>query len=172
MSVAYPHLTRRSLLGRTAALAMGGVTVAQAEEATDVARMIHWPTMDLVGGATLHTKDWMGVAAIVVFWATWCPYCKRHNARINRLFHSLGNPGIRILGVAMGDTDTQVKAYMRANALDFPVTVGTSELKMQFSNRKTIPLTGLVRADGRLLQLIPGELAEDDILLLPSLIAG
>lgn len=167
-----PYLSRRKILGQAAALVCGGVPAAYADEFDDEVKMIRWPTLKVVGGGTLRPEDWAGTAAIVVFWATWCPYCKRHNARLNSLFHALGNRRIRILGVATGESEAQVAAYARLNTLDFPLVVGSSEFKIQFSNRKVIPLTCLVRGDGKLIQVIPGELAEVDILSLPSLLEG
>ncbi|MBK6323852.1 MAG: TlpA family protein disulfide reductase [Burkholderiales bacterium] len=171
MIASNPHPSRRRLLGGAAALLCAGLPAAYAQGEEDPVKTIHWPTLPVVGGGVLRTEDWAGVAAIVVFWATWCPYCKRHNARMNALFHTLGDRPIRIVGVATGESEAKVAAYVRMNALDFPQVIGSAELKMQFTNRKVVPLTGLVRGDGKLVQVIPGELTDSDVLSLPSLIS-
>ena len=171
MIASTPQHDGRRVLAGAATLMSAGRTVPYAQGEEGLVKTLSWSTLPVVGGGVLRTEDWAGVAAIVVFWATWCPYCKRHNARMNALFHTLGDRPIRIVGVATGESEAKVAAYVRMNALDFPQVIGSAELKMQFTNRKVVPLTGLVRGDGKLVQVIPGELTESDVLSLPSLIS-
>ncbi len=138
---------------------------------------ITWPALTLVDGSTLAPDAWAGTAAVVVFWATWCAYCRRHNAHVDAL-HSLLQtraassqtpPPLRVLGVAIDGDAASVRRYLAAQGYRFPVVAGQAELRRQFSARRMVPLTCLVDAAGRLRQCIPGEMARDDVLGLASL---
>ncbi len=128
-----------------------------------------WPTLKLLDGRLLSADDWKDRAAVIVFWATWCPYCHRHNARIDKLHRTAANEHLRVLGVAVDGDAAAVRQYMGANGYSFPVVVGDAGLRERFTVRRTVPMTGLVDRRGRVLQAIPGEMAEDDVLALASL---
>jgi thiol-disulfide isomerase/thioredoxin len=157
---------RRLLL---AGLALAWARGLQAAEVSaDRHERIQWPTMTLLGGHTLVANDWKDTAAVVVFWATWCPFCRRHNARIEQLHRAAAGPHLRILSVALDGDETSVQRYMTMNDFHFPVVVGRPELRALFTPRRVIPMTCLVDRRGRLLQAIPGEMAEDDVLALAA----
>ena len=125
---------------------------------------ITWPAVNLVGGGTLMPEDWRNTAAIVVFWATWCPYCRRHNARIERLSQKFASNHLRFLGVAVDGDETTIRSYMTENGFHFPVVRGNASLRSLFTSRRVIPMTCLVDRGGNLVQSIPGEMAEDDVM--------
>jgi thiol-disulfide isomerase/thioredoxin len=152
-----------------AGLTLAWVGRAGAAQAPAEAPAIRWPTLKLLDGSTLGPEAWGDVAAVVVFWETWCPYCRRHNARIELLHRAAAGPHLRILSVALDGDQAAVQAYMATNRLHFPVVVGRPDLRALFTARRVIPMTCLVDRGGRLLQTIPGEMAEDDVLALAAL---
>lgn len=68
------------------------------EAPADLREAIPWPAMTLLGGETLGADAWKDTAAVVVFWATWCPFCRRHNARIKQLHPAAAGPHLRVCG--------------------------------------------------------------------------
>ena len=156
--------TRRQLLG-----AAGLAIAAPAGLAVSAPEFVNWPVMTLLDGQVLKPEDWRDMAAVLVFWTTWCPYCRRHNARIDRLHRASAGANLRVLGVALDGDAAAVKRYMRAGNFSFPVLVGMPGLRDQFTSRQMVPMTCLVDRQGRLRQQIPGEMAEDDVLGLADL---
>jgi thiol-disulfide isomerase/thioredoxin len=146
-----------------------GLTLGLAPFRASASGQIVWPDLSLATGGKIAAQEWADTAAIVVFWETWCPYCKRHNALIHQLFHENSDRRIRILGVAMDGSRAQVQNYLRSNGLDFPVAMGTTSFRSQFTERSVVPMTCLVGFKGQLLQTIPGEMAEKDVMSLPSI---
>ncbi|CAN5125876.1 hypothetical protein BH11PSE10_BH11PSE10_09960 [soil metagenome] len=128
-----------------------------------------WPTLKLLDGKQLCADDWNDTAGVLVFWATWCPYCRRHNARIDSLHRTAAGAHLRILGIALDGDDAAVRHYMTLNGYRFPVVVGDAGLRERLTSRRVIPMTCLVDRRGHVLQAIPGEMAEDDVLALASL---
>jgi thiol-disulfide isomerase/thioredoxin len=101
---------------------------------------------------------------VVVFWATYCPYCKRHNAHIDKLHSAVQGQSVRVLGVALDSDADAVRRYMASNAYRFPVALDGGRLRQRLTPRRVIPMTCLLDRQGRLLQAIPGEMVEDDVM--------
>lgn len=160
-------LSRRSvLLGATASLlARADIALAGSDA---VETPIVWPPLHMLDGSTLKAADWQGVPVVVVFWATWCPYCKRHNAHIEALHQASVGKKLRVLGVSTESDQAKVLNYVQANQFHFPVALADSSFRAQFSDRRVIPLTCLVSAKGRLVQAVPGEWALDDVMALSA----
>lgn len=60
---------------------------------------------------------------MLVFWATWCPACKKEIPQVNRLTADLGPRGLAVLAVNVGVNDSAAKAaaYRDKFGLDYPV---------------------------------------------------
>lgn len=159
-------IRRLVLAGLALAWARG---LSAAEAPADPREAIAWPAMTLLGGETLDAEAWKDTAAVVVFWATWCPFCRRHNARIELLHRAAAGPHLRVLSVALDGDEAAVQRYMTTNGFNFPVVVGRPELRELFTKRRVVPITCLVDRRGRLVQAIPGEMAEADVLVLAAL---
>lgn len=137
--------------------------LAQAQSAEPGAP-IDWPVISLLGGDKIDPVSWRGVPAVVVLWATHCPFCKRHNAHIEKLYRATQGRSLRVLGVAL-DTDAEaVRRYMAVNGYSFPVTLDGGVLRQRLTPRRVIPMTCVLDRLGRVVQAIPGEMAEDDVL--------
>ena len=167
--------TRRDCLVRAvqaavtlAAVSTPGLAV-NAQTHSQAPKEIAWPALTLLDGTRLEPASWSEQPAVVVFWATYCAFCKRHNAHLDKLFRSPAAASLRILGVAL-DTDAQaVRRYMETNDYRFPVALEGGLLRAKLTSRRIIPTTCLIDRQGRLLQAIPGEMAEDDVLALARL---
>lgn len=130
---------------------------------------VAWP-----GGVTLlDGRPWQpapGQAQVVVFWSTTCPFCRRHNQHVEKLHRALAaGRGAAVLGVARDRDPAAVQRYVAAQGLSFPVTLAARELAAALSTRNLIPLTITVDRQGRLRQVIPGEMFKEDVLELASL---
>ncbi len=160
-------LSRRDMLvGAVAALlALGDSGAASSDP---VGSPIDWSPLRMLDGSNVKEQDWQGVPVVVVFWATWCPYCKRHNAHVEQLFQASRGKKLRVLGVTTETDQAKVQGYMQANQFHFPVALADSSFRAQFSDRRVVPLTCLVSAKGRLVQAVPGEWSQDDVMALAA----
>jgi thiol-disulfide isomerase/thioredoxin len=158
------HWTRRRWLG----VALAGQTgwTALPAPAAGPAEVIDWPALVDIDGRTVAADSWRGVPAVLVFWATDCAYCRRHNAHVDRLFRSVDAQRLRVVGAVMEADALAARHYMAAQDYRFPVVADNGRLRARFTARRVVPMTCTVGADGRLLQCIPGEMAGDDVLAL------
>lgn len=130
---------------------------------------IAWPTIELLDGGVLTPADWVDMAAVVVFWSTTCPFCRRHNEHVAKLFAASAGQRLRVLGVAIDRDAATVRRYLAEKGYRFPVTLDAARLRPLFTSRAVIPMTCTVDRAGRLLQTVPGEMFEEDVLELRAL---
>lgn len=169
-------MKRRDLLGLGAAAFVVGHAGAQQQQQQQPAAatpvLVDWPPVELLSGGSIEPSSWTGHASVVVFWATWCPFCKRHNAHLDKLYRATQDTRLRVLGVAQDRDPQLVRRYLETNGFAFPVALdGTHALRARLTSRKVIPMTCVIDAQGRLAQAIAGEMFEEDVLAFADLVA-
>lgn len=125
--------------------------------------VIDWPRLPLLDGGVIEPSSWRGQPALVVLWATFCPFCKRHNAHLDKLFAQTRAQDLRILGVALDSDERLVSQYMANNAYRFPVAMDAGQVRSKLTSRRVIPMTFAIDRQSRLVQAIPGEMFEEDL---------
>ncbi len=169
------RLSRRQVL---AAPALAWPALARAEPAlpaqpapTAPGQAVAWPAIMLLDGSTLPPAHWPGRAAVVVFWSLTCPFCRRHNQHVEKLHRALAGRPLTVLGVSRDRDPQAVRRYAQQQSYTFPITLEHAALSALLSRRNLIPLTVTVDRYGRLRQVIPGEMFEEDLLELAELAA-
>jgi thiol-disulfide isomerase/thioredoxin len=165
---------------RTAMLAIAGAGLGAAASAPLRAApaapiqpgdRVRWPEVSLLDGTRWNAARAEGKAVVVVFWATTCPFCRQHNAHVEKLRVAAAGRPLELLTVAR-DRDLQaVRQYLARTGWRFAVTMDSGPMAEALSTRNLIPLTVTVDRSGRLKQVIPGEMFEDDVLELLQLAA-
>ena len=69
-----------------------------------------------------------------------------------------------MLGAALERDPEPVRRYMARHGYSFPVTLDDGRLRDALSERRMVPLTCVVDREGRLREVIPGEMFEADVL--------
>lgn len=127
---------------------------------------VAWPDVTLLDGRRWGQAQMQGKAVVVVFWSLHCPFCLRHNARLDKLQTSLRGEPLEIL-TAVRERDAEAaRRHMARYGYRFAATLDEPALAAALSARRVSPLTVTVSRSGRLLQVIPGEMSEDDVLAL------
>lgn len=124
---------------------------------------VDWPRLQLLDGSVWEPASWRGQPALVVLWATYCPFCKRHNAHVDKLMAQSAFQGLRMLGIAVDADERLVRQYMSGNGYRFPVAMDGGRLRGLLTSRRVIPMTCAIDRQGRLQQAIPGEMFEEDL---------
>ncbi len=169
------NLKRRHCLGAPlAALPLFAGATGAARAATAPAQpgeRVNWPAVTLLDGRRLDPAHWQGRAAVVVFWTTTCPFCRRHNAHVDKLHRAALAQGLplQVLGVSRDRDPAAVRRYMAQHGYSFEVTLDAEPLRAALASRNMIPLTAVVQRDGRLQQVLPGEMFEEDVMALLDL---
>lgn len=161
---------RRPVLAAMAGAAAGLPLLARANAARP-GEPVAWPAVRLLDGRTIEAAHWQGQVGVVVFWSTTCPFCRRHNQHVEKL-HSAALAAaapLRVLGVARDRDAAVVQRYAQAQGYGFAITQDVAPLAAALAPRNVIPLTAVVGRDGRLVQVLPGEMFEEDVMELLDL---
>lgn len=161
------HFGRAALGGLALAggslLAVGAAAPAQAAAA--VGDAVRWPELiTLLDGSVLPSSRLRDKAVLVVFFSTTCPFCLRHNPHVQKLVAASAGLPLQVLGVAQDKNPEVVRNYVRRHGYTFDVTLDAAALREALSARKIIPLSCMVDRAGRLREVVPGEMFEDDVL--------
>ncbi len=164
------RMDRRKLLG----LLPGGLGLGLAASplllrAAAPGEMVQWPAVTLLDGTRWTGAQSQDRAVVVVFWSTTCPFCKRHNAHVEKLRLAAAGKPLELLTIARDKDPQAVARYLMRNELNFAVTLDSQPMAAALSMRNLIPLTVTVDRQGRLKQVIPGEMFEEDVLDLQKL---
>ena len=149
-------------LGLLSPLALDSAQAAPAQPG----QRVQWPAVTLLDGKLLTSTELQARPAVVVFWTTTCPFCRRHNQHLEKLHRAAmaaGSP-LRVLGVARERDAATVRRYALAQGYSFDITLDQGPLAAALSDRKVIPLTAYVDRLGRLQQVLPGEMFEEDVM--------
>lgn len=159
------HPRRRDVLRGLGASALVGALPGAAWAApAGIGELVRWPEVTLLDGRRWGAAQASGKTVVVVFWSTTCPFCLRHNAHIEKLRRAAAGRPLEIVTVARDKDAAAVRNYLERHAYGFGVTLDQGPMSAALSTRRVIPLTAVIEPSGRLRQLIPGEMFEDDVM--------
>ncbi len=160
------RVKRREVLGCAAAasLLFGSSTHAAPATPAVPGGLVSWPEVTLLDGSRVGAKDLAGRAVVVVFWSTTCPFCRRHNQHVQALHRAAAGRNLTVLTAARDRDAAAVQRYAQQQGYSFAVTMDYAPLAAALSTRNLIPLTITVEATGRLKQVMPGEMFEEDLM--------
>ena len=151
--------------------ALGGAAGPLMARPAAAGETVQWPQVTLLDGTLWSGAQAQGKAVVVVFWSVTCPFCARHNQHVEKLRQASAGKPLELLTISR-DADAQAVArYLARRDLHFAVTLDSQPMAAALSTRNMIPLTVTVDRQGRLKQVIPGEMFEEDVLDLQKLAA-
>ncbi len=74
-----------------------------------------------LNGKKVNLSAYRGKPAILFFWTTWCPYCRKEIKALNQMYPQLKKEGITVFAVDIGEADYVVQRVFVADALSFGV---------------------------------------------------
>ena len=72
---------------------------------------------------TVQLSDLVGRAVVLNFWATWCPPCRREMPLLDELQKAYGGKGLSVIGLNLNEPREQVKSYVNAVGVSYPIWV-------------------------------------------------
>ncbi|MCH7492514.1 TlpA family protein disulfide reductase [Patescibacteria group bacterium] len=120
-------------------------------------------TLDKLGGGTISLADYRGVKPVVLdFWASWCPNCRRDMPRLSKMYETYNNE-VEVIGVNLRESNSKAQNYISSAGILFPIVMDSAG---RVSDNYGIRYTNthvLIRKDGTVFKIIPGDIKESDI---------
>jgi peroxiredoxin len=145
-------------------LAVGVAVAPPAHAVVKVGDHVALPEIQLVDGRRLPEGHFKGKPVIIEYWASWCPYCSRQNPYVQKLWEQSQGTGLEILTVSIDRNVEDAADYIRKHGYTFPVAMETPALREVLGKMKVVPNIFVIKANGQVAEVIPGEMFEEDVL--------
>lgn len=135
-------LSRRRALCLIAGFATHALAAVEAGE-----RVPHFRAKTL-DGETYTSESLKGKVVLIQFWATWCQYCKRDEAALNKIADEFAKDGLVVLAVDMGEPRHKVKKYLDSSPRSCKIVLAENTTLAAICEARSYPLYVLVDRDG------------------------
>ena len=116
-----------------------------------------------VNGRIVRLSNYQGKVVLINFWATWCPPCRAEMPELVRLQREHAKQGLQIIGITYPpERKDRVRRFARSLKVNYPIILGTRQIKARFSSDETLPLTIVIDRDGKVTDIISGILLREE----------
>lgn len=151
---------RTAAVGFVAMLCLTGV----AQAAPVKGDVVSIPALTLLDGQERPKGYYDGKPVVIQYWASWCPFCARQNPYLQRLSETAEGTDLEVLAVSIDRKEADAWQYIQDTQYTFPAVMETPELLEVFGKRRVIPEIFVITAEGKVAEVIPGEMFEEDVL--------
>jgi thiol-disulfide isomerase/thioredoxin len=114
-------------------------------------------------GHTLRLSDYKGKVVLINFWATWCPPCLAEMPELIKWQREHRGSGLQIIGITYPPEQiSEVRRFIKKLKVNYPIVMGARELKAQFDESETLPLTVVIDRAGIIREVIQGILLPEE----------
>ena len=123
---------------------------ARAEEKAQPYLGEDW-TLNNLQGEKIQLSEYQGKPVILVFWATWCPYCKKLLPGMQRLHEKYSAKGLKVIAVNIKE-DWKPHVYWRNHEYTFDAVLEGDEVAKIYGVRGT-PSIVFIEPTGKVLSV-------------------
>ena len=118
-----------------------------------------------LSGKKVSLSSYQGKKVILFFWTTWCPFCLKEMAHLNKEYSNLENDGISLLAINIDESKAKIDSFARKNAIKFPILLDEGAMVAEDYEVFGIPTIILINSEGKIVSL-GNNLPEDYVELL------
>ncbi len=102
-------------------------------------------------GQTIKSADYAGKPLIIHFWATWCPYCKKLQPGLDRLYTQYKKDGLELISISIReDEGATPQSVLDARGLSLKTVVNGEKVAADFNVQGT-PTTIFIDKKGNII---------------------
>lgn len=131
-----------------------------------IGALINTPRTTLIDGTVIEANAFRGKVLLVQLWATWCPFCRKQNPLLDKLWRSRRSDGLELLGLSIDEKPDVIKRYLAEHDYRFPVARLDAAWWAAIGRPKGLPILWVIDRESRLKQVEIGEMFPEDIELL------
>jgi peroxiredoxin len=118
---------------------------------------------DAATGKAMALDDYQGQPVVVMFWATWCGYCRREMPSLQAVHNRYKDRGLIILAVDVGESAAQAQAFGKDLGITFSLLDDARSEVARLYNISAFPSNVFIAADGRIDHIEVGSMSEAEI---------
>ena len=116
-----------------------------------------------LNGKEHRLSDYKGQGVFLNFWGTWCKPCAKEMPAMDRQYEVYKDQGVHVLAVNIAQSNFEVERFAKQYGLDFPIVIDKTKSVMEAYNIDPLPTTLLINSEGKIEQIVRGEMTEQDI---------
>ncbi|TDF34425.1 TlpA family protein disulfide reductase [Alteromonadaceae bacterium M269] len=102
-------------------------------------------------GELVKSSDYKGKPVILHFWATWCPYCKKLQPGLDRVYRKYKDQGLEMIAISIREDDGATpQATLDDRNMSFKTLILGDEIAFDKFNVRGTPTTVFVDAKGQI----------------------
>lgn len=114
-----------------------------------------------LNGKEVEFDSYQGKGVFLNFWGTWCKPCEKEMPYIENQYKAFKDQGVEVLAVNVGEPELSVKNFVQRKGLTFPVVIDEDLEVLEAYGVNPLPTTFLVDKDGKIVDIITGQLTEE-----------
>ncbi|WP_458412632.1 thiol-disulfide oxidoreductase ResA [Schinkia sp. CFF1] len=114
-----------------------------------------------LNGKEIEFDSYRGKGVFLNFWGTWCKPCEREMPYIENQYKQFKDQGVEVLAVNVGEPELSVQKFIDRKGLTFPVVIDKDLEVLEAYGVNPLPTTFLVDKDGKIVDIITGQLTEE-----------
>ena len=108
-------------------------------------------------GRRVRLEDYKGKTLLLVFWATWCPHCRRYLSAMQELHKEYAARNVEMLALSVDETGWKVVApYIRDHNLTVPIALAPAATQRAYDTSGGIPITSIIDGSGNQIRRFVG----------------
>ena len=119
--------------------------------------------LTLLDGGSVTLSDARGKVAVVNFWASWCPSCKKEMPALQTVWETYQDQGVVLIGVTYRDEEATTRTALAEYGTTYPVGLDTGGRIADAYGITGIPETFVIDRDGRIAYIHIGEVTGEQL---------
>jgi peroxiredoxin len=116
-----------------------------------------------IDGKTIKLADLRGKVVLLNFWATWCTPCRTEIPDLVKWQREYQRDALRVIGITYPPQKmNEVRRFARELKINYPVAIGTKEIKQEFTASETLPVTVIIDREGIIRGIVEGIMYSDE----------
>lgn len=130
---------------------LAGLNLANANPVlTDQVQAPQWQ-LSTEAGQLIKSSDFVGKPLIIHFWATWCPYCKKLQPGLDKLYKKYRSDGLQLIAISFReDEGATPQAVLDERGMSFTTVVNGDRVAKDLFAVMGTPTTIFVDQEGRI----------------------
>ena len=114
-----------------------------------------WFALNTFDGRKIDLADYQGKPVLIMFFASYCPWCKKAAPFIEHFSETYGPKGLAVVGIDIEESSAPAAAFAQNYNITFPVLTNGTPLAMSYGARG-VPFFFLLDKDHEIAQRWPG----------------